>query len=329
MHSSAYRMHVKIQQLLMPVIGRHELAALKKRGIVPAASSNNELSILSKQLPVMQSCAKFYAAPTYETFRGLNHAIKQFQVNVIKGAYCGDKATAGESSLESCLGKAAFFLDPQNESTKWLNRKYAEKHSASLSDEELLQIFAESRIKEVPDKKKLPHTSIQGSQIGEKDAEADVAGLERQIRRARLSHRAPVRLEGDTARIIQKHLLSFAEIQGMNTIIRDHAGRVVTEFDIELSHAIIECSLVDDGKLRQIERRARNVQNVNPLKKDVILYAPNYDDASFILALNNEKQNAVVKVVRNKEELEAALEQVDLRAYAEVALQSGFIRSPP
>lgn len=77
-------------------------------------------------------------------------------------------------------------------------------------------------------------------------------------------------LEGQVANaIIQAgfDLVSFNKLVGLNGEIG--------EIDVETSNAIIEVTTQTARKLKQIQKLISN-PDLNPLKKPVILYAPNY-----------------------------------------------------
>jgi hypothetical protein len=77
-------------------------------------------------------------------------------------------------------------------------------------------------------------------------------------------------LEGQVANAIiqaEFNLVSFNKVVGLNGEIG--------EIDVETSNAIIEVTTQTARKLRQIQKLISN-PDLNPLKKPVILYAPNY-----------------------------------------------------
>ncbi len=77
-------------------------------------------------------------------------------------------------------------------------------------------------------------------------------------------------LEGQVANAIiqaEFNLVSFNKVVGLNGEIG--------EIDVETSNAIIEVTTQTARKLRQIQKLISNL-DLNPLKKPVILYAPNY-----------------------------------------------------
>ncbi len=55
----------------------------------------------------------------------------------------------------------------------------------------------------------------------------------------------------------------------------DDKGITITDIDIETAKVLIEVTVAPDGKVPQIEKYVSN-KTVNPSKKSVILYAPNY-----------------------------------------------------
>jgi len=74
-------------------------------------------------------------------------------------------------------------------------------------------------------------------------------------------------LEGQVGKIVIDDLESFNKKIGL------HGS--VGEIDVETSKAIIEVTSKERGKLSQIKKLMEN-PSMNPLKKPVILYAPNY-----------------------------------------------------
>jgi hypothetical protein len=99
-------------------------------------------------------------------------------------------------------------------------------------------------------------------------------------------------LEGQVANAIiqaEFNLVSFNKVVGLNGEIG--------EIDVETSNAIIEVTTQTARKLRQIQKLISN-PDLNPLKKPVILYAPNYKitPAQDIIATGSY-------VVRAKDEL--------------------------
>ncbi|PHJ62773.1 hypothetical protein VF14_26985 [Nostoc linckia z18] len=99
-------------------------------------------------------------------------------------------------------------------------------------------------------------------------------------------------LEGQVANAIiqaEFNLVSFNKVVGLNGEIG--------EIDVETSNAIIEVTTQTARKLKQIQKLISN-PDLNPLKKPVILYAPNYKitPAQDIIATGSY-------VVRAKDEL--------------------------
>lgn len=77
-------------------------------------------------------------------------------------------------------------------------------------------------------------------------------------------------LEGTVANAIIQggfHVVSFNKAVGLN-------GEI-SEIDVETSNAIIEVTTQTARKLKQIQKLISN-PDLNPLRKPVVLYAPNY-----------------------------------------------------
>jgi hypothetical protein len=83
----------------------------------------------------------------------------------------------------------------------------------------------------------------------------------------------PTQLEGQVSRVLISDLVSF------NHKIIDSAGIEIGEIDVETSNVIIEVSKTDRRKNQQVLKEMNN-KLINPMEKQVILFAPDYSHAA-------------------------------------------------
>jgi len=113
--------------------------------------------------------------------------------------------------------------------------------------------------------------------------------LQEDVEKALKSSDPDKALEGQVGKMVINDLESFNKKIGL------HGS--VGEIDVETSSAIIEVTSKQAGKLSQIKKLMKN-PSMNPLKKHVILYAPNYKETP---AKDITETGAII--VRSEQEL--------------------------
>ncbi len=100
------------------------------------------------------------------------------------------------------------------------------------------------------------------------------AAIDAKIKAAVESKDPDKKLEGDVANMLVNNgykVIKFGEKYYKST------GELEGEIDIETTKVIVEVTTVASGKKSQIEKYMTST-TLNPLKKPIILYAPNYTD---------------------------------------------------
>lgn len=302
-------------------IGEAHLRELARHNIHPSTPTYNTYEGVASTISLqsVEADLNYSEHPTFDNWKKKQHALQELEHALLTGAF-------QEHARATALGKVIFRLNTCTGTYRLASNRVSTTAKAEIEDAEFQQLFQDltpaAKTKKRSEKKQT--TPASKSTQTEPTAE-DVSPFESAIQAAVNDKKNPVRFEGETANLIQQQLLTFGEITGFNTIVRS-GNRIVTEFDILLENAIVECSLRSRGKYEQIRRRAENVDNLNPLHKHVILYVPNYTDAEMAHVLSlNSPNNAKVTVVRTSEELRVATEGSALDGFVQAARATKFV----
>ncbi len=104
------------------------------------------------------------------------------------------------------------------------------------------------------------------------------AEIDTKIKNALSDTRPEIKLEGDVALMLQKNGYRIFKFQ--HKYYLPNTKTVDAEIDIETAKVFIEVTTVTGGKNKQVGTKSINNSVVNPSKKAIILYAPNYTSAA-------------------------------------------------